>query len=432
MLSIRKTGAVWAICLLLAGCVTPPPASVHDMDAIAREYVVLVLALGEHDSDFVDAYYGPEQWRRDARNARLSLSSISIKAGLLRRTLLAGDFGVDDEMVAQRRALLDKQIRAVQARADQLRGEEFSFDREAELLYDVRPPTLSQAHFDSLLAELDALLPGEGSVSERRNAFREEFEIPRDRLDAVFTEAIRECQLRTLEYIDLPVEERFVIEYVNDKPWSGYNWFQGDANSLIQVNTDLPIHIDRAIDLACHEGYPGHHVFNTLLERELVQVRGWMEFSVYPLFSPMSLIAEGSANYGIVMAFPGDEREYFEQTVLFPLAGLDASRVEEYYAVERIAERLNYAGNEAARRYLDGEIDAATAVRWLQDYALMSQERAEQRLSFIERYRAYVINYNLGQDLVAAYIERAGDTQDERWDAFERLLSMPMSASMLD
>ncbi len=269
-------------------------------------------------------------------------------------------------------------------------------------------------------------------MSERRNEFRKQFEIPRDRLDAVFAAAIRECQLRTLEYIDLPVEERFVIEYVNDKPWSGYNWFQGGAYSLIQVNTDLPIHIDRAVDLACHEGYPGHHVFNTLLERELVKERGWMEFSVYPLFSPMSLIAEGSANYGIKMAFPGDEREYFEKQVLFPLAGLDASRVSEYYAVERLADKLNYAGNEAARRYLDGTIDAATAVAWLRNYALMTPERAQQRLRFIERYRAYVINYNLGQDLVAAYVERAGDSHDARWDAFERLLSMPLSASMLE
>ena len=146
----------------------------------------------------------------------------------------------------------------------------------------------------------------------------------------------------------------------------------------------------------------------------------------------MSLIAEGSANYGIAMAFPGDEREYFERQVLFPLAGLDASRVEEYYAVERLAEKLNYAGNEAARRYLDGDIDAATAIGWLQKYALMEPERAEQRLRFIERYRAYVINYNLGQDLVAAYVERAGEDHQARWDVFERLLSMPLSASMLD
>lgn len=225
--------------------------------------------------------------------------------------------------------------------------------------------------------------------------------------------------------------ERFVVEYVTDKPWSGYNWFQGNAYSRIQINTDLPIHIDRAIDLACHEGYPGHHVFNTLLERELVKRRNWMEFSVYPLFSPMSLIAEGSANYGIEMAFPGDERFVFERDVLFPLAGLDPARVEEYYAVEELVDRLNYAGNEAARGYLDKKIDAETAIRWMQDYSLMTRERAEQRLKFIEKYRAYVINYNLGKDIVREYIEAIGDDEAARWTAFEKLLSTPVSASML-
>ena len=71
------------------------------------------------------------------------------------------------------------------------------------------------------------------------------------------------------------------------------------------MNTDLPIFIDRAIDLACHEGYPGHHVYNALLEKNLMRDRGGSEFSVYALFSPQSLIAEGTANYGIEVAFLG-------------------------------------------------------------------------------------------------------------------------------
>ncbi|NND59304.1 MAG: hypothetical protein HKN49_03470 [Gammaproteobacteria bacterium] len=400
-----------------------------ELDAVAKDYVLLVLALGEHDGDFVDAYHGPAEWREQARTNALTPAQIATASQRLRNEL--DGIEPDDELVQQRVTLLGKQLLAVQTRAQQLDGVEFSFDQEAQRLYDVLPPSLPQSHFDELLGQLDRLLPGEGSVSQRRNRLQADFEIPTDKLDAVFSEAIAECQRRTQAYIDLPEGERFVVEYVNDKPWSGYNWFQGDAYSLIQVNTDLPIYIDRAIDLACHEGYPGHHVFNTLLERELVEKRGWMEFSVYPLFSPMSLIAEGSANYGIQMAFPGDERERYEAEVLFPLAGLNSERVDEYYAIERLAEQLNHAGNEAARRYLDGDIDAATAQIWLEDYALMSPERAAQRVRFIERYRSYVINYNLGQDRVREYVERGADAASSRWQRFERLLSTPISASML-
>ena len=140
--------------------------------------------------------------------------------------------------------------------------------------------------------------------------------------------------------------------------------------------------------------------------------RGWTEFSVYPLFSPQSLIAEGTANFGIEVAFPGKERVEFERTVLFPAAGLDPAKAAEYYEVAALVDRLSYAGNEAARRYLDKKIDAAAAAAWLERYALMPPDRAQQRVRFFDQYRSYVINYNLGKDMVRRHIEARGGTSD--------------------
>jgi hypothetical protein len=46
---------------------------------------------------------------------------------------------------------------------------------------------------------------------------------------------------------------------------------------------------------------------------------------------------------------------------------------------------------------------------------------------FIRDYRAYVINYNLGRDLVAAWVGRtAGADPENRWRAFGALLSAPL------
>jgi hypothetical protein len=190
--------------------------------------------------------------------------------------------------------------------------------------------------------------------------------------------------------------------------------------------------VDRAVDLACHEGYPGHHVYNVLLEKHLVRDRGWLEYSVYPLFSPQSLIAEGTANYGIEVAFPPAERLVFEREVIFPAAGLDPAGAERYYRVLGLVDRLSYAGNEAARRYLDGEIDAKGAAAWLEAYGLYSPARARQRVRFVDQYRSYVINYNLGKDMVAHYIESAaGDDPSRRWTAFAELLASPRLPSSL-
>ena len=154
----------------------------------------------------------------------------------------------------------------------------------------------------------------------------------------------------------------------------------------------------------------------------------------YPLFSPQSLIAEGTANYGIDVAFPPADRLAFEKDVLFPLAGVDGAKATEYYELLALVDRLSYAGNEAARRYLNGAIDRDGAASWLERYAMYAGARAEQRVRFIDQYRSYVINYNLGKDLVRAYVEKQAGrnaTPADRWRAFTALLSSPRLPSGL-
>jgi hypothetical protein len=404
------------------------------MDHLAEAYVKLVLAVGQHDPDYVDAYYGPEQWKPAAGAASRSISELRDETARLLDAISAAP-AVLGPMDVLRRDYLLGQLRAVDARLRMLAGERFTFDEESRALYDAVAPTHREDYFARTLSDLDAQLPGTGPVPQRHDAFKRRFVVAPDRLDRVFAAAIDACRARTRDHLALPAGERFTVEYVTGKSWSGYNWYQGGATSLIQVNTDLPIYIDRAIDLAAHEGYPGHHVYNALLEEHLVRGRGWIEFSVYALFSPQSLIAEGTANFGIDVAFPGPERVAFERDHLFPLAGLDPARAEQYYAILALTDRLAYAGNEAARRYLDGKMSREAAVTWLETYALQPHARAEQRVRFFEQYRSYVINYNLGKDLVRGYIEARGGTAEDparRWAEFGALLSSPRLPSALN
>ena len=420
--------------LLLDGCQAVEPQG-DPMDEIAESFVKLVLALGQHDADYVDAYFGPEEWQLEARESALALDEIRNRAVSALEALQSSGPERDEDLAAARRLFMSKSLESLIARVDLLSGVAMTFDQESAALYDAVAPTLSAEHFQGVLDKLDDRLPGEGSILERFDAFRQSFVIPPESLDAVFQAAIEACRQETRKYIDLPPGESFTVEYVTDKSWSGYNWYKGGYQSLIQVNTDLPIYIDRALDLACHEGYPGHHVYNLLLEREMVNELGWMEFTIYPLFSPRSFLAEGTANFGIDVAFPSGKRLELEETVLFPLAGLDPQRVREYYEVQDLTKELGFAGNEAARGYLDGEMDAEEAVEWLTTYSMMSRPRAEQRLRFIEQYRSYVINYNLGQRVVGQYIESLGGTPDrpeERWRLFSDLISRPAVASELE
>ena len=405
-----------------------------DMDKLAESYIKLVLSVGLHDSDYVDAYYGPPQLRTEAEAEKLSLDAIkeSAAAALNQARMLVP--AENDEMAQLRHAYVLRQLESLMSRVEILQGKKLSFDEEAEALYDAKPPSYPEEHFQRIVKELGSLLPGEGPIPPRYDKYKADFIIPKEKLDSVFQAAVRESRARTKRHIALPDDESFVIEYVTGKSWSGYNWYKGNSYSLIQINTDLPIYIDRAVDLASHEGYPGHHVYNALLERHLVRERKWNEFTVYALFSPQSLIAEGTANFGIDMAYPGPERVAFEREVLFPAAGMGGAHAEEYYRIHELVMRLAYAGNEAARGYLNGKLTREQAAEWLVNYALMSPDRAMQRTRFFDQYRSYVINYNLGQDLVKQYIESRGgmaDKPEKRWKEFAKLLSSPRLPSKL-
>ncbi len=406
--------------------------SQSDLNPLAESYVKLALAASVHDADYVDAYYGPPEWRTTAEAEKAPLSAVRERLDGLSRDLAAFDTAGLDVAVRQRHAYLAKVVQALRARLALVAGEKLSFDEESRLIYDTVAPTHGVAHYDAVLAELDQALPGEGTVAARVQAYRNQFIIPPEKLDTVFQAAIAEARARTLKRIPLPADEKFTLEYVTGKSWSGYNWYQGGAHSRIQINTDLPILIDRAVDLAAHEGYPGHHVYSSLIEQKLLRERGWVEFSVNPLFGPNAIIAEGSANYGIEVAFPGVERLAFERDVLFPLAGLDPARVDEYYHIQALTKQLSFAGDEAAREYLDGRLSAAEAAAWLEKYALMDPARAQQRMKFTEKYRSYLITYTHGLKLVRDHIEaRAGGNAGRRWEIFTELISSPQLPSGL-
>jgi len=418
------------IAMLMAG--SAMAASVQD---VAERYRKLVLAVGQHDANYVDAYYGPAALQEAAVKNKQTLASIRADVQAARRDIAQQTAANAEE--ALRIEFLSKQLRAVEARVDMLDGKKFSFDEETALLYDAVSPHHDRAYYQAIVAEVDKLIPGAGPLPERLKAFRASFVIPKDRLKTVFDATIAACRERTARFMALPKSESFVLEFVSNKPWSGYNWYKGNAHSLIQINTEFPIYIERALDLGCHEGYPGHHVYNAMLEAELVKKRNWVEFSVYPLYSPMSLIAEGSANYGIQMAFTDGERLEFEQKTLYPLAGLDPSLAPKYAQLLKLMAKLSYADNHAAKEYLEGRFSKEQAQEWMVNVGLYPPEKSAQRLSFYDANRGYVINYNLGQDLVKAYVERHVTATDpaaarvQRWEAFKVLLSSPRLASGL-
>jgi hypothetical protein len=409
------------LALLIA---VPTAARADSLDSIARDYVRLTLEIGERDEGYVDAYYGPARWRRAAHAHPRTIAQLAAATELLKQRVerIATP---QISLEARRQAFLAAQLNAAALRLRLLLGGTLTFAEEARGMYGVGLQLQPLSSFDPVLARIEQLVPGEGTLADRVDAFQDRFVIPPDRLDAVMRAAIAECRRRTLAHIPLPRGESFRLEFVTHQSWSGYNWYQGRYRSLIQVNTDFPVRMSRAVDLGCHEGYPGHHVYNMLLERILSRGRNWVEFMVYPLYSPQSFIAEGTANYGIELAFPGPERAAFERDILYPLAGLSSGDADGYAALQGAMRQLSGARFTIASDFIDGRITRDEAIALTQRYGLVSRPRAEQIIAFNAHYRAYVINYGLGQAMVRAAIEGTASTPAARWAAMWWILSGP-------
>jgi len=435
---MKKSFILFFILFVLLSCSTNSVHNEAKLNEIARSYVKLVLTAGLYDDDFVDAYYGPVEYKpkpiSPEEKTHFPATQLITQVDQLLSEIRDIKTSSADTLMEMRRIFLEKHLLAVKGRIEILSGEEMTFNEETKILFDAVAPDYNTQNIKDIPQKLDAILPGKGDINERYNKLLDQFIVPEDKIDTVFQAALQECRKRTKKYIDLPQNEEFKVEYVTDKSWGAYNWYKGNGFSIIQLNTDLPFYLTSAVGLTSHEGYPGHHVNMTLLDKNLYQDKKWLEFSVYPLFSPLSFIAEGVVNFGVDMIFPDNERIEFEKNVLVPLAGLDTTNLALIYKVKKIREPLQYARLNLFRDYLDGKISREETIQKLVDDFLVKPERAEKNLDFLKQYRSYIVNYTLGEDIVRNYINKnAGATGSplKRWALFKKIISTPCVPSGL-
>jgi hypothetical protein len=200
---------------------------------LAAAYVRLVLAMGLHDEDYVDAYHGPPEWRAEVEREQPQLAEIHHRATQLSAELAraapptapeASSAATSGQVDRLRHVYLTRQLAALIARAEQLQGRRFTFDEESRALYDAVAPTHTEDELAARVSQLEREVPhtaGAASLPERLAAYRKRFVIPPDRIDAVFSAAIDECRRRTALHIPLPAKERFTVEQVTGKS-AGY------------------------------------------------------------------------------------------------------------------------------------------------------------------------------------------------------------------
>lgn len=401
------------------------------MDSVANAYVRVALALGERDPDSLDYAIVTTSLRAEVHEAYPSLGEIVRGAEALSAELPSLE---TTPTLKTRGEFLRLQLAAIKERTAMLRGQTLDFDSEAHALFATnRLPDIYAAQRTALRARIAAMLPPpthpSDTEAERYAAYDSRFVIPRDRVVPVMQAALSLCRQRTLEYIPLPVGESVELELVRDKPWSAFSRYLGHAHSVIQLNTDLPITVDDALELACHEGYPGHHVFNTLRDVVLVQQGGLPEAKVQLTFSPQSYVSEAAAAYAPRLAFSTEERANAEREVLFPLAGLPPSDAGRSVVIGSLVRSLDSADPAIARAYIDGELEYVRAGQQLASEALMAN--ADALLLYLNEYRSYMLTYTDGPRRIEAYLDAAvaaahadspAAERRVRWQAYQELM----------
>lgn len=392
-----------------------PERPKRTLDACAEAYVRLVLAVGRHDSLYVDSYYGPPAWKTESDAG----GPVPLDDLLSRARALSADLGAADGP-ADRKRFLAKQLVALETHVRRLRGEKFSLAEECRLLFDASPRPHPVAEFEAAQRAIDALVPGPGSLPDRIEALRGAVRVPKDRIEAALAAALSAARTANAALIRLPGDERFDTVLVSKKPWSAYNWYQGRYRSRIELNTDLPTELNGLLGTMCHEGYPGHHVYNVLLEEKLVNERGWIEYTVYPLYAPQSILAEGTANVAEDILFSDDQRRRVLTETLAPVAGVSPAAVLAWDRVRDAMRPLRFVREEAARLLLDEGRPEDEVEAFVVRYGLVSADRAKKSIEFARTYRSYIYNYTLGEDLVRDWIGTGPDRRERFYDLLQR------------
>ena len=387
---------------------------------VPLQYVRLGLRFDRLERGFVDAYTGdpgiraevedepaptPGQLRDQARDLRKELDSA----------------GLPDD----RTGYLRGQLAGLECTAAKLSGEPVGFLDEVSAYFQVDVTLGDPAVYAAAHAELDTLLPGSGPLAERYAVHRRREECPPGRLAeavAALSSALRD---RVREGYGLPEVETVRYEVVTDKPWSGFNYYEGGFTSRVAINADLPHRLGQLPHLVAHESYPGHHTEHCRKERGLVGRAGRVEHTVFLVNTPECLMAEGLADLGIEASVGAGWGPWAEEILADLGLHLDGHLAEK---IAGAAAPLNRVRQDAAIMLHDRGADADAVVAFLQRWSLVSPDRARQQVRFLTHplWRAYISTYVEGFELLSAWLAARPEGQPVA-ERFVRLLDEPLT-----
>ena len=391
---------------------------------VPLEYVRLGLRFDRLEPGFVDAYTGDPRLRAEVADEPAPTPQ---RLRNQARALLA-ELDVAD-LPADRAGHLRGQLTGLECTARRTAGEPVGFVEEVRAYFQVDVALGDPAHYAAAHAELEGLLPGSGTLAERYAVHRRREECPPDRLEVAVHALSSALRDRVRGQYGLPEVETVRYEVVTDKPWSGFNYYEGDYRSRVAINADLPHRLGQLPHLVAHEAYPGHHTEHCRKERGLVERDHHLEHTVFLVNTPECLMAEGLADLGLEAAVGPGWGPWAAEVIGDLGLRFDGELAERVAAA---AAPLNRVRQDAAILLHDRHADPDEVIAHLQRWGLVSHDRAVQQLRFLTDplWRAYISTYVEGYDLLSRWLAARPDGQPVA-DRFVRLLDEPLTPAVV-
>ncbi|TXS92058.1 hypothetical protein FV139_15140 [Parahaliea maris] len=391
------------------------------LDRLGERYVRLALALAQQHPEELDSYWGPTDLK--AAGAESDLETLQREVAALSADLAALSTSATPAEPAgldqRKRNLIEHAVQLQHILAAVAGNSGLSFADEAAQLYDLPLPKLEDGRRRAILDELDTLVAGRGNLAWRVANFQRQFLVPAESRRGVFERALAECRQRTLAHLSLPAGEALSLAWSRDvtSPWHTY---QGDYHSVLQVNDLRIAFASQALDIACHEGYPGHHTQFVLRDQAADSAMdGAVENTLALLRTPQSALREATANLGVDLLFTTDERLAFESQVLLPLAGVDSMQLDTHHRINRLLAELAPYAIPVLAQYHDGTLSAAVAIRQLERQALVSNP--VELLEFVDHYGAYSAAYTTARAPLLQRLSLGAGANKTDWRALTAL-----------
>jgi hypothetical protein len=395
---------------------------------LVEEYLKLGLRFDRIENGYVDSFTGDPALRRMVADEPPPVPA-ALAAAAERLTAALADVPRSASFTEQRADFIAAHLRALACAARKFDGADVGFVAEVSCYFDVEITRGDAGRYREAHRRIDAVLGGSGPLAERMEADRRAEEIPPERLEEcvqAFSSALRDV---VRAKFPLPEGETVVYEVVTDKPWSGFNYYDGRYRSRVAVNADLRQQMSHLPGLIAHESYPGHHTEHCRKEERLVAGLGHGEQTIFLVNTPQCLMAEGLADLALHAAIgPGWGRWaagiYAELGLRF-----DGERAE---ALAEARAALAEVRQDAALMLHDEHRDAEEVAAFLRRWLLVDDRRARQMLRFLSSplWRAYTSTYVEGYRLLKAWLDDRPAGQDPA-ERFTRLLDEPLIPSAL-